>query len=116
MALNTTIARNNVDNPIYPRLGSNISLVTSFTPPYASLPNINRESPDEEKLWWLEYKWMFDATFYTPVFGSSKWVISARTHMGLGSYGDRIGIIHGRFVMGGDGRNRTTLLVRKLSV
>jgi len=109
LALNTTIARNNVDNPIYPRLGSNISLVTSFTPPYASLnPNINRESPDEEKFRWLEYhKWMFDATFYTPVFGSSKWVISARTHMGfLGSYGDRIGIIPlERFVMGGDGMN-----------
>jgi outer membrane protein insertion porin family len=109
LALNTTISRNNIDNPIYPRLGSNITLTTSFTPPYASLnPNINRESPDEEKFAWLEYhKWMFDATFYTPVFGSSKWVISARTHMGfLGSYGDRIGIIPlERFVMGGDGMN-----------
>lgn len=109
LALNTTIARNNVDNPIYPRQGSNISLVTSFTPPYASLnPNINRESPDEEKFRWLEYhKWMFDASFFTPVFGSSKWVISARSHMGfLGSYGDRIGIIPlERFVLGGDGMN-----------
>jgi len=109
LAFNTTIARNNIDNPIYPRLGSNISLATSFTPPYASLnPNINRESPDEEKFAWLEYhKWMLDATFYTPIFGSTKWVISARTHMGfLGSYGDRIGIIPlERFVMGGDGMN-----------
>lgn len=109
LAFNTTIARNNIDNPIYPRLGSNISLNTSFTPPYQSLnKNINRESSDEERFRWLEYhKWMFDATFYTPVFGSSKWVISARTHMGfLGSYGDRIGIIPlERFVMGGDGMN-----------
>ncbi|PSL05788.1 outer membrane protein assembly factor [Cecembia rubra] len=109
LAFNNTIARNNIDNPIYPRLGSNISLTTTFTPPYASLnPNINRESPDEEKFRWLEYhKWMFDASFFTPVFGSSKWVISARTHMGfLGSYGDRIGIIPlERFVLGGDGMN-----------
>ena len=107
IALNTTIARNNVDNPIYPRMGSNITLTTSFTPPYSSLnKNINRESPDQERFKWLEYhKWMFDATFYTPVFGSSKWVISARTHMGfLGSYGSRIGMIPlERFVMGGDG-------------
>ncbi|MDO9552424.1 outer membrane protein assembly factor [Rhodonellum sp.] len=107
LALNTTIARNNVDNPIYPRMGSNINLTTSFTPPYSSLnKNINRESPDQERFKWLEYhKWMFDATFYTPVFGSSKWVVSARTHMGfLGSYGDRIGMIPlERFVMGGDG-------------
>lgn len=106
---NNTIARNNIDNPIYPRLGSNISLATSFTPPYATLnQNVDRESPDEERFKWLEYhKWMFDATFYTPVFGSSKWVISARTHMGfLGSYGDRIGMIPlERFVLGGDGMN-----------
>ena len=109
IALNTTIARNNIDNPIYPRMGTNISLVTSLTPPYASLnQNIDRESPDGEKYKWLEYhKWMFDASFYTPLFGSKKWVISARTHMGfLGSYGDRIGVIPlERFVMGGDGMN-----------
>jgi outer membrane protein insertion porin family len=109
LTFNNTIARNNIDNPIYPRLGSNISLATSFTPPYANLnPNIDRESPDEERFRWLEYhKWMFDATFYTPVFGSTKLVVSARTHMGfLGSYGERIGMIPlERFVLGGDGMN-----------
>lgn len=109
IALNTTIARNNIDNPIYPRAGSNIILSTSFTPPYVAMNrNINRESPDEEKYEWLEYhKWMFDASLYTPVFGSSKLVLSARTHMGfLGSYGNRMGIIPlERFVLGGDGMN-----------
>jgi outer membrane protein insertion porin family len=109
ITFNTTIARNNIDSPIYPRMGSNISLTSSLTPPYSSLnKNINAESPDEERFKWLEYhKWMFDATFYTPLFGSSKWVISGRTHMGfLGSYGDRIGMIPlERFVMGGDGMN-----------
>ncbi|MCH7402597.1 outer membrane protein assembly factor [Belliella kenyensis] len=107
LTFNTTISRNNVDNPIYPRMGSNISLATSFTPPYSSLnKNIDRESPDQERFKWLEYhKWMFDATFYSPVFGSNKWVLSARTHMGfLGSYGNRIGMIPlERFVLGGDG-------------
>lgn len=107
ITLNTTITRNNVDSPIYPRFGSTISLASSFTPPYSSLnKNINRESPDEERFKWLEYhKWMFDATFYTPVFGSNKWVVSARSHMGfLGSYGNRIGMIPlERFVLGGDG-------------
>lgn len=104
---NTTIARNNVDNTIYPRLGSNIMLAMNFTPPYTSLrPAITDDSPDPQKYQWLEYhKWMFDASFFTPIFGSSKWVASARTHMGfLGSYGDKIGIIPlERFVMGGDG-------------
>ncbi|WP_075349429.1 BamA/OMP85 family outer membrane protein [Algoriphagus marinus] len=107
ITLNTTIARNNVDNPIYPRFGSNIMLAISATPPYSSLnKNIDRESPDEEKYKWLEYhKWMFDASIYTPLFGSTKLVASARAHMGfLGSYGNKIGIIPlERFVMGGDG-------------
>ncbi|NVJ85484.1 MAG: BamA/TamA family outer membrane protein [Algoriphagus sp.] len=107
ITFNNTIARNNVDNPIYPRFGSNIMLSTALTPPYTSLnKNIDAESPDEEKYKWLEYhKWMFDASIYTPLFGSTKLVASARAHMGfLGSYGDRIGIIPlERFVMGGDG-------------
>ena len=107
ITLNTTIARNNVDNTIYPRLGSNIILSTEFTPPYNSLNRkLTEESTDQEKYNWLEYhKWMFDASFYTPVFGSNKWVASARAHMGfLGSYGNKLGIIPlERFVMGGDG-------------
>lgn len=107
ITLNTTIARNNIDNPIYPRFGSNIMLAISATPPYSSLNNsIDRESPDEEKYKWLEYhKWMFDASIYTPLFGSTKLVASARAHMGfLGSYGNKVGIIPlERFVMGGDG-------------
>lgn len=107
LTVNNTIARNNVDNPIYPRFGSNIMLSTSFTPPYTSLnQNLNSESSDEEKYKWLEYhKWMFDASVYTPLFGSTKFVASARAHMGfLGSYGNRIGLIPlERFVMGGDG-------------
>lgn len=109
VVLNTTIARNNVDNTIYPRQGSNIILSMNLTPPYASLNNnLNEESQDQDKYKWLEYhKWMFDASFYTPVFGSPKWVASARAHMGfLGSYGNKLGIIPlERFVMGGDGMN-----------
>ena len=107
--LNTTVARNNVDNTIYPRLGSNIIMSMNLTPPYTSLNrSLNAESADQEKYQWLEYhKWMFDASFYTPLFGSTKFVGSARAHMGfLGSYGNKIGIIPlERFVMGGDGMN-----------
>ena len=109
VVLNTTVARNNVDNTIYPRQGSNIIMSMNLTPPYTSLNrSLNEESGDQEKYKWLEYhKWMFDASFYTPLFGSSKFVASARAHMGfLGSYGNKIGIIPlERFVMGGDGMN-----------
>ena len=109
VVLNTTVARNNVDNTIFPRQGSNIILSMNLTPPYASLnKSLNEESDDLEKYKWLEYhKWMFDASFYTPLFGSTKFVASARAHMGfLGSYGTKVGIIPlERFVMGGDGMN-----------
>jgi outer membrane protein insertion porin family len=109
IALNTTISRNNIDNPIYPRFGSNITLSSTITPPYASMnKNLSTESTDQEKYQWLEYhKWMFDASLYTPVLGSTKLVLSARTHMGfLGSYGNKTGIIPlERFVLGGDGMN-----------
>jgi outer membrane protein insertion porin family len=109
VVLNTTVARNNVDNTIYPRQGSNIILSMNLTPPYASLnKSLNEESNDLDKYKWLEYhKWMFDASFYTPLFGSTKFVGSARAHMGfLGSYGTKVGIIPlERFVMGGDGMN-----------
>ena len=104
---NTTVSRYNLDNPTYPRFGSNIVLSGSFTPPYSSLnKNIDEESTDQEKYKWLEYhKWMFDASIYTPLFGSTKLVASARAHMGfLGSYSNKIGVIPlERFVMGGDG-------------
>ena len=107
--LNTTVARNNVDNTIYPRQGSNIILSMNLTPPYTSLnKTLNEESGDQEKYKWLEYhKWMFDASFFTPLLGSTKFVASARAHMGfLGSYGNKIGIIPlERVVMGGDGMN-----------
>lgn len=106
VTLNTTVARYNIDNPTYPRFGSNIVLSAALTPPYSSLnKNIDPESTDQEKYKWLEYhKWMFDASVYTPLFGSNKLVASARAHMGfLGSYG-QMGIIPlERFVMGGDG-------------
>lgn len=104
---NTTISRNNIDNPIYPRFGSNMILSVDLTPPYSTLnKEISSESTDQEKYKWLEYhKWMFDASVYTPLFGSNKLVASARAHMGfLGSYGQKVGMIPlERFVMGGDG-------------
>lgn len=109
VALNTTISRNNLDQAIYPRFGSNITLSASLTPPYAALNNnLTSESSDQEKYQFLEYhKWMFDGSFYTPVLGSTKLVLSARTHLGfLGSYGTKTGIIPlERFVLGGDGMN-----------
>ncbi len=103
---NTTLSRNSIDNPTFPRGGSSISLSVSLTPPY-SLFQKERKFETEtatEKYRFIEYhKWMFDATWYTPLVG--KLVLSTRAHMGfLGNYNSKLGFgPFERFVVGGSG-------------
>jgi outer membrane protein insertion porin family len=102
---NTTLARNSIDNPTFPRGGSSISLSLSLTPPYSLFQKERDYSkePASVKYKFIEYhKWMFDATWYTPLVG--KLVLSTRAHMGfLGSYTPSLSSPFERFVMGGSG-------------
>jgi outer membrane protein insertion porin family len=103
ITFNTTIARNSVDQPMYPRYGSNISLSVSLTPPYSLWNDVDYETADNAtKYKWIEYhKWMFDASFFQKLAGNL--VANARVHVGyIGSYGAPIGPFE-RFVMGGSG-------------
>ncbi|MBR9998234.1 MAG: outer membrane protein assembly factor BamA [Cyclobacteriaceae bacterium] len=100
---NTTIARNSVDAPMYPRYGSSISLSVSLTPPYSLWNDIDYETADNAtKYKWVEYhKWMFDAAFYQKLAGNL--VASTRVHFGyIGNYGVPVGPFE-RFIMGGSG-------------
>ncbi len=100
---NTTIARNSIDAPMYPRYGSNISLSVSLTPPYSNWRNIDYNSVDNATKWkWVEYhKWMFDATFHQKLAGNL--VATTKAHIGyIGNYGVPVGPFE-RFVMGGSG-------------
>ncbi|MDO1448810.1 outer membrane protein assembly factor BamA [Rhodocytophaga aerolata] len=111
LTFNTTIARNSVDNPIFPRGGSTISLSATFTPPYSVLgitgqiksTGENGTSPDDIS---MEYhKWMFDSNWFTPLGLGGKLVLSARAHMGfIGRYNkDSPYTFAERFIMGGSG-------------
>ena len=105
IAFKTNISRNSIDNPMFPRSGSQISLDLAITPPYSKWNNINYETAEpQEKYKWAEYhKWMFDAKFYTKIIGDL--VLESRAHLGyIGSYGDenKIGPFE-RFYLGGDG-------------
>ncbi|MBC6608541.1 outer membrane protein assembly factor BamA [Hymenobacter sp. BT188] len=98
ITLNTTLSRNSIDNPTYTRRGSSLSLSLNLTPPYSVFkgahPSVNE---------WVEFhKWMFDASWFTPIVG--KLVLNSRAHFGyIGSYSDRqIGPFE-RFKMGGAG-------------
>ncbi|MBP7272429.1 MAG: outer membrane protein assembly factor BamA [Saprospiraceae bacterium] len=101
-----TIARNSINDPIFPREGSNISLTVQFTPPWSLLTGGSsfegKEGADKFKL--LEYhKWKFVAEWYTTLV--DKLVLRARAKVGmLGFYNRKIGQTpFERFVLGGDG-------------
>jgi outer membrane protein insertion porin family len=107
--LNTTIARNSIDDPMYPKSGSTISLSVDLTPPYSSWRNINYSTATtEEKNKFVEYhKWMFDSKFYIPLDRKAphKFVLEAKAHFGfIGAYSQELGIgPFERFYLGGDG-------------
>lgn len=105
ISFNNTFSRNSVDNPLYPRGGSQISLSTAITPPYSLFNGLDySKSSNAQKFEWIEYhKWMFDASYFVKIAGDL--VLNARAHMGfLGSYNSKTG--NGpfeRFTMGGSG-------------
>ncbi|MFT2009186.1 outer membrane protein assembly factor BamA [Pontibacter sp. 13R65] len=78
--INNTLARTNLDNPLFPRRGSSLSLSVNATPPYSLVTDKGKNF----KL--LEYhKWMFDASYFINLAGNL--VLSTRAHFGfLGSY------------------------------
>jgi outer membrane protein insertion porin family len=99
VTLNTTLARNSIDNPTYTRRGSSLSLSLSLTPPYSVFPGSHTNSNE-----WIEFhKWMFDASWFTPIVG--KLVLNTRAHFGfIGTYnGSRTPGPFERFKMGGAG-------------
>ncbi len=100
-----TLSRNSIDAPIYPRSGSEISLMLQLTPPYSLFKSENyAKLTDEQKYQWIEYhKWKISAAVYTKLAGNL--VLSARTKFGfMGAYNKSIGVPpFERFYLGGDG-------------
>ncbi|MDP4267585.1 MAG: outer membrane protein assembly factor BamA [Bacteroidota bacterium] len=106
LSFSTSIGRNSVDQPIYPRYGSDISLTFKFTPPYSLFtPNKDYSSlTAQEKYKWIEYhKTDFSASWFTKLIGNL--VVNTRTKFGfLGLYDRRIGASpFERYYLGGDG-------------
>jgi outer membrane protein insertion porin family len=124
----TVLSRNSVDQPLYPRRGSNISLSLSVTPPYTAFKEDNFwELDDEEinqikydypdsfeqqihkrevanKYNWIEYhKWKFKSEWYTQIV--DKLVLKTNLEFGyLGYYSSNLGPSpFESFQLGGDG-------------
>ncbi len=116
ISLNITLSRNSVDNPIYPRQGSEFSLSVQATPPYSLFDGIDysqystsSQSDLNRMHRWVEYhKWKFKSKVYIPLMDpySVKHtpVLMGRLDIGLlGHYNKYKLSPFGTFDMGGDG-------------
>jgi outer membrane protein insertion porin family len=102
---NTTITRNSIDNPTFPRNGSSLALSLTLTPPFSLFQNKDYTGlTDSEKFKLVEYhKWMFDTSWFTQLVGNL--VLHTRAHFGfIGAYNTELGVgPFERFVLGGSG-------------
>lgn len=109
------ITRNSIDAPIFPKNGSNFSLLGQFTPPYSLFNGKNYETSTlSEKYKFIEYqKYKFTAEWYTQLTnkkageGKEARNLVLRTKIGygiLGMYNKKVGISpFERYYMGGSG-------------
>ncbi len=100
-----TLARYSIDQPLYPRSGSNINFTFQFTPPFSlfSGDNYLNESP-AKKYKWIEYhRYRFTADWYQKIIGNTVFKLSTKYGF-LGYYNKDIGSSpFERFQVGGDG-------------
>lgn len=100
-----TFGRKSVDQPIYPRGGSDFTVALTATPPYSLFSSKDYANlPDEERFKWMEYhKWHINAAWYQAIIGDL--VVSVRSRYGfLGLYNRDIGVTpFERYFLGGDG-------------
>jgi outer membrane protein insertion porin family len=109
------ITRNSVDAPIFPKNGSNFSLLGQFTPPYSLFNGKNYETATAaEKFKFIEYqKYKFTAEWFTQLTnkkaaeGKEVRNLVLRTKIGygiLGMYNKKVGVSpFERYYMGGSG-------------
>lgn len=105
-SLGLTLARNSVNEPIFPRSGSLISLKMQMTPPYSLFKsNTFYDTAGVQDLYrYVEYlKWRVDAEWYTPLVG--KLVLKTSAKIGiLGRWSTKTSLApFERFELGGDG-------------
>ena len=94
LALNLSIGRNSISDPIFPTWGSNVNLSVRATPPYSLFrgPGVDYAAmTDQERFKWVEYhKWKVKVEWFTPLTssgGENPRTLVLRTHAGFGLIG-----------------------------
>ena len=109
IALEATIARTSVADPIFPLNGSSVSLNVRSTLPYSLMGREASLSDDiQERYRFIEYhRWNVKAEWYKNLF--AKLVVKTSAKMGfLGAWNDEVGISpFERFQLGGNGVNNS---------
>ncbi len=102
----TVFGRSSVDQPLYPRNGSDFSLSIKLTPPYSWLTNKDySQVKNSEKFKWIEYhKWLFKGQVYNPLTKNTNLVLRTAFEFGFLGYYDknRQSPFEG-FIVGGSG-------------
>ncbi|MFK8055993.1 MAG: outer membrane protein assembly factor BamA [Saprospiraceae bacterium] len=112
VALEFTLARTSVADPIFPRNGSNFSLQARFTPPYSTVfgRDVNEELSTQQRYRWVEYhRYRASAEWYKSLVG--KLVVKTSVKMGfLAGYNNDLGLSpFERFTIGGAGINNSQI-------
>ncbi len=115
LSFKVTLARNSIDQPLYPRSGSNIMLSAQFTPPYSKFNNLDYDlATAKQRYNLIEYhKYRFTAEWYQRLKGNLVLKMAAK-HGYLGSYSKGVTSPFERFQVGGDGINGFTIFGRDI--
>ncbi len=115
LSFKLTLARTSIDQPLYPRSGSNIRFVGQITPPYSSFSDLNYETAtQEQKYKWIEYhKYRFTAEWYQRIKGNLVLKLATK-HGYLGYYNNAAQSPFERFQVGGDGIQGFTIFGRDI--
>ncbi|MDC1105797.1 outer membrane protein assembly factor BamA [Prolixibacteraceae bacterium] len=108
LAFKTLLRRNSVDNPLYPRSGSDFKMMLEFTLPYSLFSNkdwSDKDIKDSERYKWIEYyKTEFSGDIYTPLSKNRKLVLRTKFEYGfLGYYDENLRSPFETYQVGGDG-------------
>jgi outer membrane protein insertion porin family len=113
ISLGLTLSRSSIDNPIFPRQGSEFTFSVQATPPYSSFDGVdygkydqNNQNDVNKMHKWVEFhKWKFKSKTYTALSDAKKTpVIMTRVEYGLlGHYDKNKKSPFDTFDVGGDG-------------
>ena len=114
LSVKIAFGRSTIDQPIYPRKGSEFSVTATLTPPYSAWDGrdySNTSMPDNVRYKWIEYhRWELKGKWFQSLSNNGDLVLMAAAEMGyLGNYNRHKTSPFQRFEVGGDGMSGYTI-------